>query len=188
MKSIVSTFGGAVTYLSDKFGTFDISSKRTEIMIYIGNNPDDKATMIAWKSFLKGTQQTNDRGLQERKYDLWTATDVETGTEYKATSASKLGALIGVTGVAVNRASVREWLVGKRYKITRERVKVGVNTGARRYIWVAEDPKNHEVIEAASARELGILLGGMTDSAIIWALKNNKLANKRYKITRKIAQ
>lgn len=188
MKSIVSTFGGAVTYLKDKFGTFDISSKRTEIMIYIGNNPDDKETMIAWKSFLEGTQQTTKKYKeQNKKYDLWVAEDIETGQEYRASSPEKLGTLIGFTGTSVRRAHSFDRPIKQKYKIIRKEVKYGTNTGSKRYIWMAENQETYEVLKANSARELGDLIG-VTDSGVIWAMKQNKLAAKRYKITRKIAQ
>ncbi|MEY8737179.1 hypothetical protein AB9M75_08155 [Lactobacillus sp. AN1001] len=188
MKQIVKTFGGAVTYLKDEFGTFDISSKREEILRRIKDDPNDETTAVAWESFLKGTQQLDKEGKERsKKYELWIAKDNDTGQEYKATSAEKLAALIGFTGVTVRRARSLNRLIQHRYIIVCKEVKVGANTGAKRYIWMAEDQDADEILKASSARELGDLIG-TTDSGVIWAMKQNKLAAKRYKITRKIAQ
>lgn len=64
---LVETFGGAVSYLADEFGTFDIASKRSEILKRIKNNPEDKTTEIAWITFLKGTRWTSEKTNDETK-------------------------------------------------------------------------------------------------------------------------
>lgn len=59
--------------------------------------------------------------------------------------------------------------------------------GVRPYIWTAEDLNTHEVIKAKSARKLGELIG-VYEWDVLKARKEDKLAAKRYKITRKKAQ
>lgn len=185
---LVETFGGAVSYLADEFGTFDIASKRSEILKRIKNNPDDKITETAWITFLEGTRCTSKKTNDEvRNRGLWTATDLETGAEYQAESTKKLGKLIGFSGVTISHANTEGRLIRKRYKITCDKVKIKTNAGVRPYIWVAEDTETNELLEAKSARELGELLG-VTDANVIYARKTNKLIAKRYKITRKKAQ
>lgn len=186
---LVETFGGAVSYLKDEFGTFDIASKRSEILKHIKNNPDDKITETAWITFLKGTRCTSKKTNDEvQNRGLWTATDLETGAKHQATSTKKLGELIGFSGATISHANTEDRLIKKRYKITCDsEVKAKIDSGVRPYVWVAEDTETNELLEAKSARELGELLG-VTDANVIYARKTNKLIAKRYKITRKKAQ
>lgn len=186
---LVETFGGAVSYLKDEFGTFDIASKRSEILKRIKNNPDDKTTEIAWITFLKGTRWTSKKTNDEtKKRGLWNAIDLETGAEYQAESTKKLGDLIGFSGATISHANAEGRLIKKRYKITCDsEVKVKIDSGIRPYVWMAEDTETNELLEAKSARELGELLG-VTDANVIYARKSGKLVAKRYKITRKKAQ
>lgn len=186
---LVETFGGAVSYLADEFGTFDIASKRSDILKRINEEPDDKTTETAWFTFLKGTQQTTRKINDETKTrGLWNALDLETGAEYQAISTKKLGDLIGFSGATISHAHKENRLIKKRYKITCDNeVKVKFDSGIRPYVWVAEDTETNELLEAKSARELGELLG-VTDANVIYARKTNKLIAKRYKITRKKAQ
>ncbi len=185
---LVETFGGAVSYLKDEFGTFDIVSKRSDILQRIKEDTNDKTTEIAWLTFLKGTRQTTRKTNDETKTrGLWKATDLETGAEYQATSTKKLGDLIGFSGATISHACAENRLIKKRYKITCDKVEVKIDSGVRLYVWMAEDTKTNEVLEAKSARELGELLG-VTDANVIYARKSGKLVAKRYKITRKKAQ
>lgn len=182
---LVETFGGAVSYLKDKFGTFDIASKREDILKRINGHPDDKTTEIAWLTFLKGTRQTTRKTNDKTKTrGLWKATDLETGAEYQAESTKKLGELIGFSGATISHARAENRLIKKRYKITCDKVEVKIDTGVRPYIWMAEDTETNEVLETKSARELGDLLG-VTDANVIYARKSGKLVAKRYKITKK---
>lgn len=186
---LVETFGGAVSYLADEFGTFDIASKRSDILKRINEDPDDKTTEIAWITFLKGTRWTSKKQTngEVNNRGLWTATDLKTGLKYQAVSTKKLGELIGFSGATISHANAEGRLIKKRYKITCDNVKVKTNGGVRPYIWTAEDLNTHEVIKAKSARKLGELIG-VYEWDVLKARKEDKLAAKRYKITRKKAQ
>lgn len=49
--SLVKTFGGAVTYLSDEYEDFDISAHRKEILKRIKDDPSDVVLRTAWETF-----------------------------------------------------------------------------------------------------------------------------------------
>lgn len=186
MKSIVNTFGGAVTYLRNEFGTFDISSKRTEILQHIKDNPDDKTTVMAWESFLKGTKRKTKIKISDKKpkrnYYIWYATDVETGEVLKGTTCDKLGQQIGRSGNTVSNAYRSGSLLDRRYKVTREPAEKK-GTEFQHFIWTAKDQKTGEVISAGTTEELGKKLG-VSYAAISQANLKNKLVLSRYKITK----
>lgn len=122
--SLVKTFGGAVTYLSDEYEDFNISSHRKEILKRIKDGPSDVVLRTAWETFLKGTQKRYKGSRLPRKARIvyiWQAIDVETGEKYEAISAFKLAQKLSVTESVIvnNRRDNR--MVNSRYKITRKK-------------------------------------------------------------------
>lgn len=122
--SLVKTFGGAVTYLSDEYNDFDISSHKKEITKRIKDDSSDIVLRIAWETFLKGTQKHYKGSRLPRKpriVYIWQAIDVETGENYETISAFKLAQKLGVSESVIvnNRRDNR--MVNSRYKIIRKK-------------------------------------------------------------------
>ncbi|WP_404387850.1 hypothetical protein [Ligilactobacillus animalis] len=122
--SLVKTFGGAVTYLSDEYEDFNTSSHRKEILKRINDDPSDVVFRTAWETFSKGTHKHYKGSRLPRKpriVYIWQAIDVETGENYEAISAFKLARKLGVTESVIvnNRRDNR--MVNSRYKIIRKK-------------------------------------------------------------------
>lgn len=122
--SLVKTFGGAVTYLSDEYEDFNISSHRKEILKRINDDPSDVVIRTAWETFLKGTQKHYKGSRLPRKpriVYIWQAIDVESGEKYETISAFKLAQKLGVSESVIvnNRRDNR--MVNSRYKILRKK-------------------------------------------------------------------
>ena len=122
--SLVKTFGGAVTYLSDEYKDFDISSHRKEILKRIKDDPSDVVFRTAWETFLKGTQKHYKDSRLPRKpriVFIWQAIDVETGEKYETISAFKLAQKLGVTESVIVNGRRDHRVVKKQYKIIRKK-------------------------------------------------------------------
>ncbi|MCI5942924.1 MAG: hypothetical protein MRZ40_10200 [Ligilactobacillus animalis] len=171
----INTFGGAVTHLSDKFETFELSKKQAEIKKYIDDNPADLATKIAWEAFLEGTQ--NKYKKTEQIYYLWHATDLATGKEYHATSSGDLGKQIGASKTTVGFACRNRKLVKGHYQITREA------SGKSKNIWIAKNRITQVVIIADTAEQLAKRIGAHPTTIVNYR-RDHRLVHGRYSITR----
>lgn len=174
----IDTFGGAVTHLSDKFETFELSKKQAEIKKYIDDNPADLATKVAWEVFLKGTQKTQRQKNAEMVQYIWCATDLATGRKYQATSSAKLGNQIGASKERVGFAYRNHTLTKGHYQITRKEIlKESEN------IWIAEDQVTFKVITADTAGKLAKKLDAHPSTVVNYR-RNHRLVHGRYSITR----
>lgn len=171
----INTFGGAVTHLSDKFETFELSKKQAQIREYIEGNPADLATKIAWEVFLEGTQKK--RKKTELVYYLWKATDLATGKEYHATSSDALGKQIGASKSMVGFACRNHRLVKGHYQITREASRRSKN------IWIAKNQITQAIIIADTAEQLAVKIGAHPTTVVNYR-RDHRLVHGRYSITR----
>ena len=121
--SLVKTFGGAVTYLSDEYNDFDISVHRQDILKRIKDDPRDIITKTAWETFLRGTRKNRKESViqKPRIIYFWKASDIETGEQYEAISAFELAQQLNVSESVVANCRRENRMVQKRYKITRKK-------------------------------------------------------------------
>lgn len=120
---LVKTFGGTVTYLSDEYEDFNISSHRKEILKRIKDDPKDIITKTAWETFLRGTRKNRKESViqKPRIIYFWKALDIETGEQYEAISAFELAQQLNVSESVVANCRRENRMVQKRYKITRKK-------------------------------------------------------------------
>lgn len=121
--SLVKTFGGAVTYLSDEYEDFDISAHRKEILKRIKDDPSDVVLRTAWETFLKGTRKNRKESVMKKPRIIyfWKALDIEKGEQYEAISAFELAQQLNVSESVVANCRRENRMVQKRYKILRKK-------------------------------------------------------------------
>lgn len=177
MKSLVETFGGAVTHLEETFKTLEFPKIKKQILKYIKDNPEDQETRIAWDTYSKGTRNTRRR----RRSFVWYAEDLATGKRYEGVSSKNLGEQIGTTLDMISFACLQRKLLKGRYKITRKEI-LG-SSRAQKFTWVAEDTITGELIAAGTALALANKIGS-TEGRVVVYRRKGKMLDERYKITR----
>ena len=180
MKSLVNTFGGAVTHLEKAFKTLEFPKIKKQILKYIKNNPEDSETRIAWDTYIKGTRNT----CRRKKSYVWYAEDLATGKHYGDVTSKKLGAQIGATQDMVIFAYEQRRLTKGRYKITRKEVPSGSRSSRPpKFNWFAEDTATGDVLVAGTALALANMIG-TSEARVVVHRKKEKILDERYKITR----
>lgn len=177
MKSLVETFGGAVTHLEKTFKTLEFPKIKKRILKYIKDNPEDTETRIAWDTYIKGTQNT----LRRKRSFVWYAEDLATGKRYEGATSKKLGEQIGATQEMVTSAYKQRRLTKGRYRITRKEI-LG-SSRAPKFTWIAEDTIAGEQITAGTALALANKIGS-TEGRVVVYRRKGKMLDDRYKITR----
>ena len=180
MKSLVETFGGAVTHLEKTFETLEFPKIKKWILKYIKDNPEDSETRIAWDTYSRGSRNTCRRRSQPAY--VWYAEDLATGKRYEGMTSKKLGEQIGATQYMINFAYEQRRLTRGRYKITR---KLSEFRSPRppKFTWIAEDTIAGELIAAGTALALANKIGS-TEGRVVVYRKKGKMLDDRYKITR----
>ena len=180
MKSLVETFGGAVTHLEKTFETLEFPKIKKRILKYIKDNPEDSETRIAWDTYLRGSRNT---GRRKRSY-VWYAEDLATGKHYGDVTSKKLGAQIGATQDMVIFAYAQRRLTRGRYKITRKEVSSEFRSPRpQKFNWFAEDTITGDVLVAGTALALANMIG-TSEARVVVHRKKEKILDERYKITR----
>ena len=180
MKSLVNTFGGAVTHLEETFKTLEFPKIKKRILKYIKDNPEDSETRIAWDTYSRGSQNTRRR----RGTYLWYAEDLATGKRYEGKASKKLGEQIGATQDMVIFAYEQRRLTKGRYKITRKEVPSGSRSSRpQKFNWFAEDTATGDVLVAGAALALANMIG-TSEARVVVHRKKEKILDERYKITR----
>lgn len=177
MKSLVNTFGGAVTHLEKTFKTLEFPKNKKRILKYIKDNPEDSETRIAWDTYVKGARNT---GGRKRSF-VWYAEDLATGKRYEGVTSKKLGEQIGTTLDMVSFACLQRKLLKGRYRITRKEI-LGSSRESK-FTWVAEDTITGEQITAGTALALADKIGS-TEGRVVVYRRKGKILDDRYKITR----
>ena len=177
MKSLVNTFGGAVTHLENTFETLEFPKIKKRILKYIKDNPEDTETRIAWDTYIKGTRNT---GRRKRSF-VWYAEDLATGKRYEGVTSKKLGEQIGATLDMVSFACLQRKLLKERYRITRKEILGSSRTS--KFTWVAEDTITGEQITAGTALALADKIGS-TEGRVVVYRRKGKMLDEHYKITR----
>ena len=182
MKSLVNTFGGAVTHLEEVFKTLEFPKIKKQILKYIKDNPEDSETRVAWDTYSRGSQNTCRR---KRKITyVWYAEDLATGKRYEGMTSKKLGERIGATQDMVSFAYEQRGLTKGRYKITRKEVSSEFRSSRPpKFTWIAEDTITGELITACTALALANKIGS-TEGRVVVYRKKGKMLDDRYKITR----
>lgn len=180
MKSLVNTFGGAVTHLENTFETLEFPKIKKRILKYIKDNPEDTETRIAWDTYIKGTRNT---GRRKRSF-VWYAEDLATGKRYEGVTSKKLGEQIGTTLDMVSFAYMQKRLAKGHYKITRKEAPGGYRSPRPpKFTWIAEDLVTGELLTAYTALALANRVG-TTEARVVVHRKKGKILDERYKITR----
>lgn len=182
MKSMVNTFGGAVTHLEKTFKTLEFPKIKKQILKYIKDNPEDAETKVAWDIYSKGSQNKH-RSKGQMSY-VWYAEDLATGKRYEGMTSKKLGEQIGATQEMVNFAYVQRRLTKGRYKITRKEVSSEFRSARPpKFNWFAEDIVTGDVLVAGTALALANMIG-TSEARVVVHRKKEKILDDRYKITR----
>ena len=180
MKSVVNTFGGAVTHLEETFKTLDFPKIKKRIVKYIKDNPKDTETRVAWDTYSRGSQNT----CRRKGTYVWYAEDLATGKRYEGMTSKKLGEQIGVTQDMVSFAYAQRRLTKGRYKITRKEVSSEFRSARPpKFNWFAEDIVTGDVLVAGTALALANMIG-TSEARVVVHRKKEKILDDRYKITR----
>ena len=180
MKSLVNTFGGAVTHLEETFKTLEFPKIKKRILKYIKDNPEDSKTRIAWDTYSKGVRNT----CRRKKSYVWYAEDLATGKHYGDVTSKKLAERIGTTQDIIRCAYMQGRLAKGHYKITRKEAPGGYRSPRPpKFTWIAEDLVTGELLTAYTALALANRVG-TTEARVVVHRKKGQILDERYKITR----